>query len=103
MPEYTPLYSWRITWPDPSDADSHKTDFCGWDGEIWVGRIRLEAAGPKKGQWQWSGGGPYHGLKRRLLPQQGFVDTAREASRMAEDYYHALMRYNGLRGSKDEH
>lgn len=99
MTEYKPLYSWRITWPDPSDADTHKTDFCGWDGAACIGRIRFEDRGPKKGQWQWSGQGPH--VPKRLLPHQGFVSSAREASRMVEEYYHALMRKNGLRGSKD--
>lgn len=101
MPEYKPLYSWRVTWPDPFDADTHKTDFCGWDGDVCIGRIRLEDRTPKKGQWQWSGQGPIP-IKHRLLPQQGFVETAREASRKVEEYYHALMRHNGLRGSRDK-
>jgi hypothetical protein len=62
-------YRWRVTWPTPEDADSHKTDFCGWDGDIRVGRIRLEPQGLKKGQWRWSGQGPE--VRERILPHQG--------------------------------
>jgi hypothetical protein len=69
-------------------------DFQGWDGKVSVGRIRLENAGPKHGQWQWSGHGPE--VKERLLPHQGFEPTAREASRMAEDYYDRLIEHNGM-------
>jgi len=59
-------YKWQVTWPRHEDADSHKTDFCGWDGEIRIGRIRLEPGGPVKGLWQWSGQGPE--VRERLLP-----------------------------------
>jgi hypothetical protein len=90
-------FKWRVTWPDPGDAESHKTDFCGWDGDIRVGRIRLEPQGLKKGQWQWSGQGPE--VPERLLPHQGFEPTAREAAREAEDYYERLMAHNGMKGS----
>lgn len=69
------------------------------EGEF-IGRIRLELGGPMNGKWQWSGQGPVR-IPRRILPQQGYCDTAREASRMVEEYYHALMRHNGRRGSKD--
>lgn len=70
------------------------------DGEITIGRIRFKSHGATANMWQWSG----HGgkvAKRRLLPHQGYCKTAREASHMVEDYYHGLMRHNGLRGSKD--
>lgn len=86
-------YKWRVTWPNPEDADSHKTDFCGWDGEIRIGRIRLESGGPVKGLWQWSGQGPI--VRQRLLPHQGYEETARKAARMVEDYYDRLMAHNG--------
>ncbi len=99
--EYKPKYKWRVTWPDPSDADSHKTDFCGWDGDICVGRIRFEAHGKMKNKWQWTGQGPVRGIsKGRLMPQQGYEDTARNASAKAEDYYERLMAYNGLKTGK---
>lgn len=100
MPDYKPLYLWSKTWPDACDADTHKTDFCGWDHDICIGRIRLEEFHPMKGQWQWSAQGPL-GLER-LWPRQGFSPTAREASRMVEEYYHALMRHNDQRGSMDQ-
>jgi hypothetical protein len=89
-------YKWRVTWPGPEDADSHKTDFCGWDGDIRVGRIRLELHSLKKDLWHWAGGGPGHGTPRRLLPHEGFEPTAREAAHKAEDYYERLMAHNGI-------
>ena len=70
------------------------TDFCGWDGEIRVGRIRYEPHGPKKDFWQWSGHGGRVG--ERLTPHQGYVPTAREASRKVEEYYCQLMAHNGM-------
>jgi hypothetical protein len=36
-------------------------------------------------------------VRERLQPHQGFEPTAREASRMAEDYYDRLLEHNGLR------
>lgn len=94
-------YKWRVTWPDLADADSHKTDFQGWDGDIPVGRIRFEPQGLKKDLWQWSGHGPKRGLsKGRLTPHQGYEKTAREAAAKAEDYYERLMEYNGLKAGK---
>ncbi|CDM62346.1 hypothetical protein LPU83_pLPU83d_0976 (plasmid) [Rhizobium favelukesii] len=63
-------------------------------GETSIGRIRYEAAGSMRETWQWSGHGPK--VKERLLPQQGFEPTAREASRMAEDYYDRLTAHNRL-------
>ena len=92
--EYPPKYKWRVTWPAPEDADSHKTDFSGWDGDVRIGRIRFEPHGRKKGQWQWSGQGPH--VRERLRPHQGYEDTARKAAAMVEDYYERLMAHNGL-------
>lgn len=95
-----PRYPWRITWPDPGDADSHKKDFMGWDGETPIGRIRLEEQGLKKNHWQWSGHGPLEGIRKRLLPQQGYCLLAREAAACVEDYYERLMAANGLKTSR---
>ncbi|WP_245500765.1 hypothetical protein [Rhizobium sp. BK251] len=96
--EYKPKYRWGRTWPGENGLDGKPLqDFIGFDGEVIIGRIRLEDSGPLKGQWQWSGQGPFRGIKKRLLPHQGYAETAREASRMAEDYYHQLLALNGLR------
>lgn len=101
MTEYQPLYRWQKTWPDEGDRASWETDFSGWDGDICVGRIRFETNGKMKDKWQWSGGGPHHGLKNgRILPQQGYVDTPREASRLVEEYYHRLMAHNDMKPGK---
>ena len=89
-------FRWRKTWPDEGDRDSWETDFMGWDGDVPVGRIRLETANLKKGFWQWSGHGPKKLPKGRLLPHQGFEPTARQAAAMVEDYYDRLLRHNGI-------
>jgi hypothetical protein len=95
MAEASLNYRWRKTWPDEGDRDSWETDFCGWDGETRVGRIRFEANGPMKGKWQWSGHGPDR-IAARLTPHQGYEPTPRKAAAMAEDYYERLMAVNGL-------
>jgi hypothetical protein len=101
MSEYRPKYKWRETWPGETGRDGNALqDFQGWDGETPVGRIRLEDAGPMEGKWQWSGHGSRRGIKKRLLPHQGYAATAREASRMVEDYYELLLRHNGMKDSQ---
>ena len=94
--DYQPKYKWRETWPGETGLDGKQLqDFQGWDGETPVGRIRLEESGPKRGSWQWSGHGPR--VRQRLVPHQGFEQSARDASRMAEDYYDRLLEHNGLK------
>jgi hypothetical protein len=89
MEAYKPKYRWKETWPGDTGLDGKSLqDFQGWDDKTAVGRIRLEEAGPMQGKWQWSGHGPE---VRRHLPHQGYVDTACEACRMAEEYYEKLM------------
>jgi hypothetical protein len=100
MSDYRPKYKWRETWPGETGLDGTPLqDFQGWVGDVPVGRIRLEDAGPMKVTWQWSGHGGR--VRQRLTPHQGYAATAREASRMVEDYYERLLRYNGMRGGQD--
>lgn len=96
---YQPLYKWRGTKIDEND-DPTDLDWLGYDGEIIIGRIRMESAGPKNGQWRWSGLGPP--VRQRLMPQQGSEAEPSKAMRKVEEYYHMLMRNNGARGSKDD-
>ncbi|PCK80989.1 hypothetical protein [Rhizobium sophoriradicis] len=96
--KYQPLYKWRGTKIDESNQPTD-LDWLGYDGQIIIGRIRMESGGQKNGQWQWSGLGPR--VRQRLAPQQGFEAEPREAIRKVEEYYHRLMRLNGMRGSKD--
>jgi hypothetical protein len=86
LPEkYSPRYKWRETWPGEG-----KQDFTGYDGEYVVGRIRLDTTTHGKGgMWQWNGGfGRW--IRKRILPQNGWAETAREASRLAEEHYERL-------------
>lgn len=98
---YQPRYKWRDTWPGETGLDGKPLqDFQGWDEGTAVGRIRLEEAGPMKGKWQWAGHGGR--VKERLLPSVGYSDTAREASRLAEDYYERLLAHNGLQPNRKD-
>ena len=94
---YEPLYTWRRTKIDANDIPTD-SDWSGYDGEIGLGRVQLQPHGPMKGKWMWSAWGP-HRVKRHL-PHQGYEPTRREAGRKVEEYYHALMSANGLKGSK---
>ena len=96
---YQPLYKWRGTKIDERDQPTD-LDWLGYDGEIIIGRIRMESGGPNNGMWQWSVLGP--SVRRRLTLHQGFEVEPREAIRKVEEYYHRLMRLNGMRGSKDD-
>jgi len=95
--EYQPKYKWKQTWPGEVGLNGKPLeDFEGWDGKTIIGRIRHEEAGPMKGKWQWNGQGPLR--MKRHLPQQGYSASAREASRMAEEYYDTLLRNNRVVG-----
>jgi len=96
---YQPLYHWRQTQIDENDPPSDD-DWSGYDGEVCIGRIQKQAHGPMKNQWMWNGHGPR--TRKRLLPHSGYLAEGREAIRAVEEYYHGLMRLNGLKGSKDQ-
>ena len=80
-----PRYAWRETWPGEG-----KPDFVGYDGKEIVGRVRLDTTtATKTGLWRWNGGFASF-VRRRVMPQQGWAETARAASRMAEEHYDRL-------------
>jgi len=83
--EYQPRYKWRETWPGEESQD-----FIGYDGEDVVGRIRLDkTTHGKSGMWQWNGGFAAW-VRKRIMPQHGWAETAREASRLAEQHHDKL-------------
>lgn len=87
--EYRPRYKWHETWPG-----EEKQDFCGWDGEENVGRIQIDSTtSGRDGLWRWNGGFASW-IRRRLMPQAGWMPTAREA-RMAEEHYDKLKEMHG--------
>jgi hypothetical protein len=90
MEEYVPRYKWRETWP----GEGHQ-DFVGVDGDEIFGRIMLDTTThTKKGKWMWSGG--FLRWKRiRVMPQSGWAETAREASREVEEHYEKTKAANG--------
>lgn len=85
-----PRYRWRETWPGED-----KIDYAGWDGDRQFGRIRLETNGPTKGLWRWSIA-HVDGVKRYLMPHNGYEKSARLAAAKVEDNYERLMEHNGI-------
>jgi hypothetical protein len=95
---YKPLYQWRRTKLDEND-EPRDSDWSGYDGDIGIGRIQLQAHGPTKGKWMWNLHGPMK-IRNRVLPHSGYADEGREAMRKVEERYHDLMAANGMKGSK---
>lgn len=83
---YQPRYQWRRTQLDENDPPTD-LDWCGFDGDAYVGRIRKDTAGPTAGKWQWAGAQPRGFRGRAEIPNTGFVDTARIATQMVEQYW----------------
>jgi hypothetical protein len=92
----TEIY-WRETWPGETGLHVKSLqDFKAGMGKCQSGASELKM---QARSWQWRGHGGR--VRQRLTPHQGYVATAREASRMAEDYYERLMRHNGMKGNHD--
>jgi len=91
LPEqYQPRYKWQETWPGGG-----KQDFVGYDGKEIVGRIQVDqTTSGKENQWRWNGGFASW-IRRRIMPQQGWEATAREASRKVEEHYDKLKEMHG--------
>lgn len=85
MTEYRPHYNWRLTWPGEVEDD-----FVAADGDEYVGRIYQTHHEPIRGRWKWNAAYPKSFRGSPPLPIGGFVDTAREASRMVEEYWDRL-------------
>jgi hypothetical protein len=96
---YQPLYHWRRTKLDERD-EPRDSDWSGYDGEIGIGRIQLQAHGPTKGLWLWAGHGPH--VRRRHTPHTGYEVEGREAMRKVEEYYATLLANNGISKVDDE-
>jgi hypothetical protein len=91
---YQPCYTWRQTSLDANDPPTD-LDWTGLDGTAYIGRIRKELHGPTKGQWHWAGSWPRTYAGTPPTPNAGYVATAREATRMVEEYWaqcHEVMR-----------
>lgn len=90
--EYRPHYKWRETW-----AGEGRQDFEGFDGEQRFGRIQLDIAGSGTlGMWKWNTTHiPW--VRKHVMVQSGWEDSAREAARMAEEHYDRLKELHGLR------
>lgn len=87
---YQPRYQWRRTQLD-EDMEPTDLDWLGYDGDQYIGRIRKEIAGPTKGKWQWAASYPRLMRGPKPLPNTGFVDTARIATRKVEEFWDMCM------------
>ncbi|WP_077961622.1 hypothetical protein [Ensifer adhaerens] len=83
---YQPRYQWRRTELDANDPPTD-FDWLGFDGIGYIGRIRKEAGGPTAGRWNWAGSVPRTFKGSPPTPNQGYCDTAREATEMVETYW----------------
>ena len=94
--EYQPLYRWKVTLLDENDTPHE--DYCGFDGDVCIGRIQKQSHDQMNDKWMWN----LHGPKLRITvsPHSGYEQEAREAARRVEERYHDLMRANGRKGSK---
>lgn len=93
--EYKPLYLWRETWP----GEGHQ-DFSAFDNGESFGRIQLDlTTHTKKSKWMWN---ITHikWARKHILPHSGWEDTAKEASRRVEEYYHKLCDLHERKGSR---
>lgn len=88
---YEPRYQWKRTQLDENDPPTD-FDWIGMDGAAYIGRIRKELSGPTKGLWQWSGAHPRSYKGSPPTPNQGYRDTARQATQMVEEYWDLAMR-----------
>lgn len=92
---YQPRYQWRRTQLDENDPPTD-LDWLGYDGDQYIGRIRKDTAGPTAGKWQWAGSYPRKLRDKRILPNTGFVDTARIATQKVEEFWDlCLTRMDG--------
>lgn len=87
---YQPRYQWKRTQIDENDPPT-ELDWCGFDGDTYIGRIRKETAGPTKGLWHWAGSLPrtFRG-RRPPTPNSGYCDTARQATQKVEEYWDSV-------------
>ncbi len=88
---YQPRYQWKRTQIDEHDPPTD-LDWCGFDGMAYIGRIRKDTAGPTAGKWQWAAAYPRELRDKRILPNTGFVDTARIATQMVEEFWDRCLK-----------
>ncbi|WP_146258633.1 hypothetical protein [Agrobacterium rosae] len=83
--QYKPRYKWKETWP----GEGHE-DYSGWDGPDIIGRLQIVMGG----KWLWAAGHASWILKR-VVPHTGYIDTAREAAKLIEEYHDAMKASHG--------
>jgi hypothetical protein len=88
--DYQPRYKWTETWPGEG-----KQDFVAIENGEPFGRIQLdEITHNRQGTWKWNAT-HVAWAKQHPLPHGGWADTAREASRMVEEYHDRLKALHG--------
>ncbi|TWD54500.1 hypothetical protein FB480_103411 [Agrobacterium vitis] len=94
----TGWYEKRLHWERsrPGEIDPHTgtfyEDYVAWYDGRQAGRITL-VLGNIMGEtsWRWSGGYPAGYRGKPLMPNTGYVETANQACRMAEEYWFAML------------
>ena len=81
-------YIWgRTTFGDELPTELGRDDYCGYDGDQYIGRIFYETGGPTKGLWRWAGACPRPMRGSPNMPNCGYAPTAADAARIVEDYW----------------
>lgn len=95
MTDWQKKYRWgRTTFGDERPDELGRDDYCGYDGDRYIGRIFHETGGPTKGLWRWAGAYPKPFYGTPIMPNCGYKPTAAEAAETVEAYWDAINAIN---------
>jgi hypothetical protein len=81
---------------DVQPGEGHE-DWCGYDGEICIGRIMRDKTTHTRRNWfMWSGGAGGRDFNKRQMPHQGWYQEHWQAAKAVEDWYNKMREKNGL-------
>ena len=83
---YQPRYTWQPMRLDQNDH-SARLDWCGYDNEEYIGRIRKESGHPANEGWRWSGSWPTSRFGRPPMPSTGYTPNAKRAMQLVEEHW----------------
>lgn len=91
MTDWQKKYRWQRTWGDETGLDGNKhEDYSAYDGEEYVGRIRLDLETLKRGSWYWAGALPSGSCGTPIMPNAGYCTNPTLAARAVEIYWDAM-------------
>lgn len=98
---WTKKYRWSRTWGAETGLNGlpHE-DYCGWDGDIRIGRIYLDAQSLKAGQWRWAI--QYPKGAPPMMPNCGWASSAADAAKIIEDCWDAQTQAMASANRRDE-